>query len=168
MRNWMIFPLAAGLLLTGGQRAAAAHPFHETVTEVRYNAEKACYEIAVKAYPEELEAAVTLSQRRRFRLAAPDAEERLAEYVKRTLEVRWGQSPGELQWVGLEESPKDVWIYVQWNRPAEAKADAAPELRNRLLFELYDDQSNIVVRRIKGKREAVTLSPTNWKLNLKP
>lgn len=158
-------PLCA--LVMGGV-ASAAHPFHETVTEIQFSAERGGYEIAIKAYPEELEAAVSAAQRKRFVLGRGDSEKRLQQYLARALQVRWGPKVGRMQWVGFEDSVNEVWMYVVWAPPEETKSDAPIVLANRLLFELYDDQSNIVVR-IDGKRRtATTLSPNRWKLKLKP
>lgn len=168
------FTLAAAAALTVALAAsaryaprAAAHKFHTSFTEASYNAEAGTLEVTLRTFPDDLEAAV---RRRAPSAHAPardqaapeppaardqrkEFEERVAAYVAETFHVRTaGGDPVKISWVGMDAGVDSAWLYFEARLPAGAETFG---LSNRLLFDLFDDQINLVNLKAKDKRTAL-------------
>jgi hypothetical protein len=145
--------LAAAALLAP---PAKAHKFHTSFTEANYNAEAGTLEVTLRTFPDDLEAAV----RRRAPPAPPagkdqkkEFEERVAAYVAETFLLRTEKGePIKISWVGMDAGVDSAWLYFEARLPAGADG---VKLSNRLLFDLFDDQINLVNFRTKGGRTAL-------------
>ena len=149
---------AAALAAAAGVRAprAHAHKFHTSFTEASYNAEAATLEVTLRTFPDDLESAV-----RRRAAAAPSAgkdrkkefEERVAAYVAETFRVRTpGGDPVKISWVGMDAGVDSAWLYFEVRLPPGTESLG---LSNRLLFDLFDDQINLVNLKTKDRRTAL-------------
>ena len=162
-RRALAFTLAAAAALTvarGGAAARApralAHKFHTSFTEASYNAEAGTLEVTLRTFPDDLEAAV-----RRRASRAPSAakdrkkefEERVAAYVAETFRVQTaGGEPVKISWVGMDAGVDSAWLYFEAQLPAGTDG---LRLSNRLLFDLFDDQINLVNLKTKDRRTAL-------------
>jgi hypothetical protein len=135
---------------------AAAHKFHTSFTEANHNAEAGTLEVTLRTFPDDLESAV-----RRRAPATPTAakdrkkefEERVAAYVSETFRVRTaGGDPVKISWVGMDAGVDSAWLYFEARLPANPDA---LRLRNRFLFDLFDDQINLVNLKAGGRRTAL-------------
>ena len=139
---------------------ALAHKFHTSFTEASYNAEAGTLEVTLRTFPDDLESAV----RRRpaaGKTSAPPAardrkkefEERVAAYVAETFRVRTaGGDPVKISWVGMDAGVDSAWLYFEVQLPAGTDTFG---LSNRLLFDLFDDQINLVTLKTKDRRTAL-------------
>lgn len=135
---------------------ALAHKFHTSFTEANYNAEAGTLEVTLRTFPDDLEAAV----RRRAPATPPAAgdrkkefEERVAAYVAETFRVRTTSGdPVKISWVGMDAGADSAWLYFEAPLPAGTESVG---LSNRLLFDLFDDQINLVNLKTKEKRVAL-------------
>jgi hypothetical protein len=138
---------------------ARAHKFHTSFTEANYNAEAGTLEVTLRTFPDDLEEAL----RRRKPIAArePPAgkdrqkefEERVAAYVAETFLIRTGRGdPVKISWVGMDAGVDSAWLYFEARVPAGA---SDLRLSNRLLFDLFDDQINLVNLKTAGGRAAL-------------
>ena len=135
---------------------ASAHKFHTSFTEANYNAEAGTLEVTLRTFPDDLEAAL----RRRAPATPPAAEDRkkefegrVAAYVAETfrLETPAGE-PIKITWVGMDAGVDSAWLYFEARLPANLEG---VRLRNHLLFDLFDDQINLVNLKTKGGRTAL-------------
>lgn len=163
-----VFAAAAAAALaaaTASAPRALAHKFHTSFTEANYNAEAGTLEVTLRTFPDDLEAAL----RRRASLApAPSAatgqkpaakdgqkefEERVAAYVAETFLLKTEKGdPVKISWVGMDAGVDSAWLYFEARVPAGA---TDLRLSNRLLFDLFDDQINLVNLRTQGGRAAL-------------
>ena len=136
---------------------AHAHKFHTSFAEVNHNAEAGTLEVTLRTFPDDLEAAV----RRRASSPAPAAtgdrkkefEERVAAYVADTFQLKTATGePIKISWVGMDAGVDSAWLYFEARLPADA---AGLQLRSRFLFDLFDDQINLVNLKSNGKRTAL-------------
>ncbi|HLL75349.1 MAG TPA: DUF6702 family protein [Pyrinomonadaceae bacterium] len=137
---------------------AGAHKFHTSFAEVNHNAEAGTLEVTLRTFPDDLEAAV----RRRAPAAressgekdrAKGFEERVAAYVAETFQLKSANGdPIKIAWVGMDAGADSAWLYFEARLPAEA---GDLRLSNRFLFDLFDDQINLVNLKSNGKRTAL-------------
>lgn len=147
------FALAAA---TARAPRAHAHKFHTSFTEANYNAEAGTLEVTLRTFPDDLEAAL---RRRAAGTASAgqdkkkEFEERVAAYVAETFQLKTaGGDPVSLTWVGMDAGVDSAWLYFEARLPADHDG---LRLRNRFLFDLFDDQINLVNLKTKGRRTAL-------------
>jgi len=147
--------VSLSLLVSALTPGASAHRYHTSVTRLEYNAEEHLAEITVQAFADDIEAA--LSKRSgaagNVRLDSSQKTNALVlDYLRTAFELKSGDEKLELQWIGMELKGYTVWIYLQANAP-EGLSKAS--LRNKLLFDLFADQVNIVNVLNDGKRASL-------------
>jgi hypothetical protein len=132
--------LAVALLLAP---ISFAHKYHTSVTRVEYNQVERSAEITIQTFTDDLRDVLTKRAGKNVRLEAGKATDRIAfDYLRSAFELKDGNgAPSELQWVGMEVKGETVWLYVLAKIPSGL---AKSTLRNAFLFDLFDDQVNIV------------------------
>jgi P pilus assembly chaperone PapD len=147
---------AFGLSLSHVVPAAAAHKFHTSFTEADYDASQRSLQITLRTFPDDLEnilsrrnggKAVRLDRKR-------EAEPLLVAYLQETFQLK--NAKGEtvkLTWVGMDAGVDSAWLYFEAHLP---EGPAGVRLRNQFMFDLYDDQINLVNVKQDGKKHALT------------
>ncbi|HYP28681.1 MAG TPA: DUF6702 family protein [Blastocatellia bacterium] len=131
--------LACGLL----PRPALAHKFHESLAHLEYNKEARTVEMSFRLFSDDLEESLSRRAGRKVRLdKAQDTDALTLAYLQEAFELenRDGEAK-RLRWVGMEIKVDVVWVYVEADMP-EGLDEA--RLRNRIFFDLFDDQINRV------------------------
>jgi hypothetical protein len=132
---------------------AFAHKYHTSVTRLEYNAEDSSVEITVQTFTDDIEAILTKRTGRNIRLdASKDSGRLVLDYLRDAFELRANDANLELQWVGLEMNGGTAWLYVLAKLPGGLSKAA---LRNALLFDLFEDQVNIVNVLNNGKKRSL-------------
>jgi hypothetical protein len=122
--------------------AARAHKYHTSVTRIEYNEREAGAEITIQTFRDDLEDILTKRAGRRVSLEVNRETQRLVfDYLKSALELKRTDGSSDLQWVGMEVKGETVLLYVLSKMP-EGLSRAS--LRHALLFDLFEDQVNIV------------------------
>ncbi len=137
---------------------ARAHPFHVSATEVEHRRETQSLEISLRVDPDDLEKALGRRARRRVKLDRTDGvDELIAAYLRERFVVRRAKgAEGELIWVGKEIDVKHAWLYFEIRVPG--RVDGL-RISNRVFFELYREQSNLVTFKDGGRRSSLRLTP---------
>lgn len=133
--------------------AAPAHPFHVTMAEAEFNPESKKLEVSLRVYhPLDLEAALSRRAKEPVTLdGTPEVDELIAAYLEEAFTVeRPDGEMAKLEYVGKEVTLKTAWLYFEVDLPGGPEGAA---FRDRLLFEIEDDQANTIVFR-EGKRRA--------------
>lgn len=132
---------------------APAHPFHVTMAEAEFNPESRKLEVSLRVYhPLDLEAALSRRAKEPVTLdGTPGVDEMIVDYLQEVFTIeRADGAAAELEYVGKEVTLKTAWLYFEVELP-EGPEGAA--FRDRLLFEIEDDQANTIVFR-EGKKRA--------------
>ena len=132
---------------------AAAHKFHLSFTQIEYNAQEKSAEITIRVFADDLENALSQRKGKSVKLDHKDAAMLIAAYLREILELkgRNGQLK-KLTWVGMEPKADVVLLYVEAKLP---EGLTGVQLRQRIFFELFDDQVNQVL--IKFAHDKSTL-----------
>ncbi len=123
--------------------ATAAHPFHVSIAQAKYNAESKNLEVALRVHPGDLE---TMLRRRTGKPINIDKTEKVDElivaYLKEVFQVKpGGKEAVELKWVGKQVDVKHAWLFFECPLP-EGTTDV--EFSNRIFFEILSDQVNTI------------------------
>lgn len=122
---------------------AAAHKFYTSISHAEYNPETKSLEIVARVFSDDLELALTKRNSKAIYLdSTKDVNAYIVAYLKETFEVKgMDEKRREIKWVGLETKVDTTWLYFEVSMPEGLKG---AELRNRLFFELFNEQVNIV------------------------
>lgn len=133
-----------------------SHKIHVSVAQLEFNQKAQSVEIVIRVYADDLENALSQHAKRQVKLDPANAskDKRVGEaviaYLRDNFELKNKEGHlVKLNWVGLEWQVDMFWLY------AEAKMlnglDGS-QLRNRVFFDLYEDQVNIVNTKIQNKQ----------------
>ena len=142
----------AAASLAAVARHAYSHPLHTTLTEVTVRADGAL-ELVLRAFVDDFAAAV--SERRPVSAAAtptpPDSA--TARYLEARLVLADAAGrPLPLQVVGIRRASDVMWVTL---RSTGTSLGSPVRLTNRVLFERFDDQVNIVQASVAGRRQTL-------------
>ena len=146
--------MAFAMLAAVGVSASSAHshPLHTTLTEVSL-APDGELQIVLRAFVDDLSAAVAGHPAPMSPPIATPTDSAIARYLGGA--VRVSDAAGRrvaLAVVGTRRSGDLLWVTL---RAPVAGGAAGVHLTNRVLFERYDDQVNIVQTSIAGRRQTL-------------
>jgi hypothetical protein len=148
-----IYILILSLVCMAFVPEAFAHKYHTSVTRLEYNAEERSVEITIQTFADDLENILGKRAGKSVSLdASKDAERLVFAYLRSVIELKSGKGISELEWVGMEMKGGTVWLYVLAKMP-EGLSKAS--VRNALLFDLFEDQVNIVNVWYDGKKTSL-------------
>lgn len=121
------------------------HPFHTSLTQIQYNAKAQAFEISIRVFTDDLEAALTRENGGRpVRLSEQKHDRLIEKYIRRQFIVADAQRKAKsLTYIGYEPESEAHWIYL------EIPEQAAEGLKNvvmkqAVLMDLFEDQVNLV------------------------
>jgi hypothetical protein len=141
--------------LCAGSPAVHAHPIHIGLVQMDYNAKSRTLELSVKLFADDFESAVNKLNNVTLRLGSErelkESAVLLFDYVQRNMKISVNGSAAALHLLGKELEGEAVWLYVEIPNVQNVKKIA---LTNTLLFDMYDDQSNLVNISAGGQRKS--------------
>jgi hypothetical protein len=135
--------------------AAAAHKFHTSFVEAEYNTQEASLQITLRTFPDDLENILTKRAGRSIRLdRKKESEPLLVAYLQETFQLKNAKGEiSKLSWVGMDSGVDSAWLYFEAPLPGGL---VGTQLRNGFLFDLYDDQINLVNIKHGDQKHALT------------
>lgn len=148
-----IVVLALGLVGALGAivRRADAHPLHTTLAEVSASPSGGV-QIVLRVFVDDFSAAVRQAAPPRTPIVTP-ADSAAARYLGETLVLTDGAGRHvALGVVGMRRTDDLLWITLE---APTLRSTAGARLANRVLFERWDDQVNIVQTGLGGRRQTL-------------
>jgi hypothetical protein len=132
------------------------HPIHTTLTQLTYDSAGRRVNVAVRAFADDFGTAVA----RRLHATAPSDDQAFdaASYAYVTAVLALADRGGRalpLEWCGARRSGGVVWLCLRAPAP---KGLGGIRVANRCLFELFDDQINIVQAQYGERRYTLLLT----------
>lgn len=143
--------ICALLCLYSFAYSTSAHKFYVSITQIEYNQKEKNAEIIIRIFADDLENALGKRAGRSVKIGQTEDFDKLAlAYLRETFEFRnrSGQAV-KFNWVGKEVQTDMVWIYIEAKMP---EGLGGAQLRNRILFEMFSEQVNIVNTKFNGKQ----------------
>ena len=142
--------------------AVEVHPYHVGSVEFNYNSKSKTFEITGKLFLDDLENAL----KDKYGVAVhfndpkyqPQINELLKKYFQEYLKLKVDNRFLTLNYIGYEEDSEAVMIYLESEvTPAPKKIETAVSL----LYNIYEDQMNIIHVVVNGKRQSEKLEYPN-------
>ncbi len=135
------------------------HPFYVSVTEVNHNAKEKILEVSCKIFLEDTEKTLEKQLNTPVELTHPKdlkkAQQQLAEYVKKHLQIKIDGKPVTLEFVGYEVEGASLWSYYQVNNVSGVhKID----ITDNLLYEFDATQISIVHAQVGGNKKSTRVT----------
>ncbi|MBO9637132.1 MAG: hypothetical protein J7576_03105 [Siphonobacter aquaeclarae] len=124
--------------------AFRAHDFHNSLTEMRYNARTGNFEVEIKLFTDDLETALNKGNKGpKIHIQDNDKNDRLVEaYVRK--HFKWSNPQGALrpyQYVGKQNELDATWVFLEL--PFSGPLPGC-KIQQSALTDVFDDQQNIV------------------------
>lgn len=133
-------------------RQAYSHPLHTTLTEITVSADGGL-ELVVRAFVDDFAAAVSKRPVALPAATATPPDSAIARYVDSTLILVDAAGRRLPLWLaGVRRANELVWVSL---RSPGTRAATGVRLTNRILFERFDDQVNIVQANLVGRRQTL-------------
>jgi hypothetical protein len=162
MRN-RLYILTGTLLLVAltcfpAEGGSARHTFHTSLMQAEYNEQEKSVEISIQVFAHDLENILSKRNGKRIRLdKTPDADKLTLAYLSEAVNLK--NREGQLKtfsWVGMESQADAVWLYIETKMPEGLQG---AQLRNRIFFDLLEDQVNLVHIKYEGKKADLVFKP---------
>jgi hypothetical protein len=128
------------------------HPIHLSVSEINYNEKDKALQITSRIFLDDLEASIRNERNNQeLDILEPGkgltTEQLISEYVLKRFSVKLDGKTQKLNFLGFERDDPAVVCYIEIENIKKFKTI---EVRNEVIMDLYDDQSNIVHVTYKG------------------
>jgi hypothetical protein len=123
--------------------APITHEFHTSLAQVHYNQSSQSFEVTLRVFTDDMEAALTLlNNNAQVTIDASQADKLIEQYLVKNLVFLDKQNQQKaLSFIGKEVEVDVTWIYAE---VPVADSPSGMRLQNTVLTELFDDQVNIV------------------------
>lgn len=121
------------------------HPFHISMTEIKYNAGKKTLELSEKIFWDDLEVELNDYSKTKVNFLKPANKEELNKLLKKYIlehtEIFINGKKIALNYLGYEIEEDVAWIYIEASNIPSPKT---AEIKNSVLFKNFPSQQNII------------------------
>ena len=164
--GWLMILLLAGHPVTAIHPVATTHPrnlllhpFFVSVTEFNHNQKENILEISCKLFADDFESTLRAQHKTTIDITHPaDAKQMetiINDYMQKHLKLKINGKPVSVVFVGYEKEKEAVWCYLQVNNVSAVKT---LEVKNDLLYEMYNTQIGIMHAVVSGVRKSTRIN----------
>ena len=152
--------LLAMFMLFGGRLAARPlrHDFHVSIMTVDCNAETGSLEITLKIFTDDLEKSILKLGGPKLEVGSEtedkETDDFISQYLQNRLAFEVNGNEAHPEWVGKEVEMDATWCYIEIKNVGQLKQ---LKVTNRILLEIFADQSNLVHVNCDGKTKSIYL-----------
>ena len=155
--KWLMVPLA--VLVLASFSAEKPHPFHVSVTEINHNAADKTLEVSCKIFTDDFEKTLAKKYNTKVDLGKQELhaamDTLIKKYINSAIVIRPQGRTTAYSYLGFELDKEATYCYFEIpNVPAASKIDVV----NTILYDLFDDQMNIMHVTVKGSRKSDKLN----------
>lgn len=142
--------------------SSRAHEYYVSVTNVEYVKEEKSVQIITQIFIDDFEKMIQERFDDRITLATDNesimVEDYMQRYLSDKLKVTINDQSLDFNFIGKEYKDDITYCYLEIEDVEEIKSI---EIKNRVLFDTYQDQQNIVRLKLYGKNKSFLLIPDN-------
>lgn len=159
MRFKLLLLLTFGILFGGALSARELpHDFHVSIMTIDCNAKTGSLEITLKIFTDDLEKSILSLGGPKLAVGATGEDSETDQFIFKYLQNRLSfEVNGKLatpKWVGKEVEMDATWCYLEIRNVGELNQII---LTNRILLEIFADQSNLVHVNCQGETKSIYL-----------
>lgn len=135
------------------------HKYYTSVTQIEYVENKQSVQIITRIFIDDFENVLQERYDETLLLDSPEKETAAEMYIKKYLtakmQISINKQPAKLVYVGKEYDAGVVKCYLEIEHVANIKT---LEISNTVLFDLFEEQQNMIKTNINSKQKSFTLS----------
>lgn len=132
------------------------HPLHVSTTEVSFNPKEKSLEISCRIFTDDFENALTKQYKGKVDLNKPSMQKQMDELIKKYINSRLSFTVNNkntsANYIGFEIDQEATNIYLEITNVANLQTLS---VNNALMYELFDDQMNILHVEKAGARKSI-------------
>jgi hypothetical protein len=128
---------------------------------LRYNEKSSSFEVAIKVFIDDLEKGISKSGISNLKIGTDNesslAEEHIAHYLDQHFTITIDDAKLKPHFIGKELTDDliAIWCYVEYTKPNASAKKCTVD--NKILFDVHDDQRNIMDIRMNSKHKDYTI-----------
>ncbi|WP_432714263.1 DUF6702 family protein [Pedobacter sp.] len=134
------------------------HPLHLSSMELNYTTKGGTLEISCRLFTDDLEDALRKQFKVPADLSAPAKhkamDELLKKYIAMHVQLKANEKALPLNYLGFEKDREAIVVYIE---SATVKGLKKLEIQNSLMYDVFDDQGNIMHMIYNGARKSTKL-----------
>lgn len=146
------------LVLFLGLMLNTFHPIHVSVTQIDHNKEEKTLQVAHKVFVDDFEKRLEDLYNENLEIGLEKEHADCNQFITKYLESHFKMIVNGKQlkgnWVGKELEGPAVWIYIEYPNVKKVKSI---KVENRILFETFNDQKNLVHFNYNGIKRSLIL-----------
>ena len=129
-------------------KANNEHDIHLSLCELRFNEATSSFEVSIKIFIDDLESAIAKDQAKKVVIGTDPDNEETDEYIAAYIDKHFSivldgaRIKGEFLGKEITDDLLAVWCHIEF--PLQKSFPRKCTLTNSILFEVYDDQRNIM------------------------
>lgn len=139
---------------------SAVHKYYVSITQIEYVKDKQSVQIISRIFVDDIEKLVRQRYDKNITLNDGQDEVIIDGYVKKYLSekiyISINGAPSVLKFIGKEYDDDIMRCYLEIENVASIKSF---EIQNKVLFDIFEEQKNIVRNNINGKNKTFVLIP---------
>lgn len=171
MHNTFIFYILTTFLaifpLQSREEAKTLHPFFVSISQIDYNAKYKSLEISMKVFSDDFAACVEKRGGGKLYLHTnkenAQANTQIAQYINENFSIQVNGKVAAMKFIGKEKEDDATWIYLEISNVNKVQS---LNISNKLLFECYDSQTNMINVNVNGNKKSLVLKRNNAAGNL--
>ena len=144
--------------------STALHEFYVSVTQIEYVAQKQSVQIISRIFVDDFERLLRERYDESLILTSggesPEVDRFTEQYLKEKIRIQIDGTSRELSFIGKEYEDDIMFAYLEIEGVEDINSI---EISNRVLFEIFEDQQNIIRTSINGKKKSIILVRENAK-----
>jgi len=153
-RPLLVCSLLMGLLPVN-KSVPVPHPLHVSTTDVSYNGQDSKLEVICTIFTDDFELAIQKQYNSKTDLQKSDMHKAMdllvKKYIDEHLQVKSGNIASSLNYLGFELDHEAINVYLESEKTSSPKKI---DVEVSLLYNIFDDQINIVHMTVNGVRKS--------------
>lgn len=170
LNKWLLAVVAPVMWFSGEQLVSTSnpvqspgtglpHPFHVSVVEINHNQDDKTLEISCKIFTDDFEKVLVQNYKTKVDLINPPANREstdkfVGDYIKTHLTMKVDGQPVIFNYLGFEREDDAIYTYIEVKNLISVKK---LEIINKIMYDFFDDQTNIIHVTVGGKRQSKKL-----------
>ncbi len=141
----------------------AMHKYYISVTQINYVKEKESLQIISRIFIDDFENVLRANYDKNLVLAGTNEpkiiDSYIEKYLKENLTIKINNSTSKIMFIGKEYDGDIIRCYLEVE---DVKTIESFEISNKILFNLFEDQQNIIKTKINSKQKSVIHTTQNY------
>lgn len=138
---------------------SGVHPFHVSISELIYKEESKSVQVMHKVFVDDFEQTLNKHYQVQLDILAmstmDEIDEMISDYFSKRFKVEIDGKAVEAVYIGSELEGNVLWVYQEIYKVRKPKTF---RITNKVLFDEFDDQSNLVHTSLEGKIKTIRLT----------